>query len=217
MIRRLVGACVLLACAAVLVLFAHDTWHWSRALRDGDARAAAGYTPPEAWDAATALPAGLVRGLLRIDDDLGYRRTVAAALREDARAPDARQPRERTVLESALVRISRTDASPARAASAADDLGVLFYYDPPTPSNAKNPYQDPTQGVPSGALSPSQKALAEFQLAARLDPTNTVALRNLEVLLREVDQTSKVDTPRHGAGENAGTKGSGSRLPGHGY
>lgn len=217
MIRRLIAAAVLLVAAVLLALFARDTWHWSRALHDADTRAANGYVLPGAWAAHTTLPAGLVRQALAIDDDLAFRRAATEALREDARAPDTRDQRQRTILESTLVRISRTDENAARAASAADDLGVLMYSDPPSPNNAKNPYQDPTQGASSGELSPSQKALAEFQLAVRLDPSNAIAQRNLEVLLRETDQTTKIDTPRRGAGDAAGTKGSGSRAPGHGY
>jgi hypothetical protein len=217
MIRRLVGAGALLAAAVFLVLVARDAWHWQRAIRDADARAALGYVSPEAWRAHTTLPAGLTRGLLAIDDDLAFRSAAMDALRENAHTPTPQQQRARSIVESELVRISRGDADPARAASAADDLGVLLYFDPPSPSNAKNPYEAPGQAPASGEQSPAEKALAEFELAVRLDPSNATAQRNLEVLLRQTKPPSKEQTPRAGAGERYGAKGSGARLPGHGY
>jgi hypothetical protein len=206
----------MLAVAVVLVLFARDTWHWSRAMRDADARAATGYVGPEAWNAQTTLPAGFVRRVLGLDDDLTFRREVVQALRQAAHVPNANEQRERLVLESALARLSRDDDA-VRAASAADDLGVLLYFDPPSPAGAKNPYQDPSQAGPSGVASPSERARAEFELAVRLDPANAIALRNHEVLLRETSPSSNRERPRAGRGERRGTKGAGSRLPGHGY
>lgn len=217
MIARLVAAAAMLAVAVLLLLFARDTWHWARAMRDADARAATGYVGPGAWNAQTTLPSGFVRRILALDDDLTFRREVVQALRQAAHVPEAKEQRERLVLESALARLSRDDGDPARAASAADDLGALLYFDPPSPGGAPNPYQDPSQAAPSGVQSPSEKARAEFELAVRLDPTNAVAQRNLEVLLRETSPTSNRQQPRAGRGERRGTKGAGSRLPGHGY
>lgn len=217
MIRRLVAAGVMLAVAVVLLLAARDAWHWERALRDGDARAALGYVPPRTWRAQTTLPSHFVRGLLGIDDDLAFRRTMEQALYGNAHRPTTEARRGRSILESALARLTRDDTNPVRAAAAADALGVLLYFDPPTPGNAKNPYQNPNEAAPSGAQTPTQKALAQFELAVRLDPENAVAQRNLETLLRASQKPKKQQTPRSGAGERYGTKGSGARLPGHGY
>lgn len=217
MIRRLVAAAVVLVLAVLLALVARDAWHWSRAMRDADARASLGYVSPGAWNAQTTLPSHLVRRLLGIDDDLAYRQAAMGALNAYAHVPTAQQQRQRSILESALARISRGDSDRVRAASAADDLGALLYFDPPSPGNAQNPYQDPSLAPASGDLSPSQRALDQFTLAARLDPENATAQRNLEVLLREASRSSKNQTTRVGVGERLGTKGSGSRLPGHGY
>jgi hypothetical protein len=216
-IARLLAASAMLAVAVLLVLFARDTWHWSRAMRDADARAATGYVGPEAWNAETTLPPGFVRRVLALDDDLTFRREAVQALRQAAHVPNAKEQRERLVLESALARLSRDEGSPARAASAADDLGALLYFDPPSPSGAQNPYQDPSKAAPSGVQTPSERARAEFELAVRLDPGNAIAQRNLEVLLRETSPTSNRERPRAGRGERRGAKGAGSRLPGHGY
>lgn len=218
MIRRLVAAGAMLVLAVLLVLLARDTWHWSRAMHDADARASLGYVSPGAWSAKTTLPSHFVRSLLGIDDDLAFRRAAMGALTAYANAPTAQQEqRRRSILESALARISRGDADRARAASAADDLGALLYFDAPSPGNAQNPYQDPSLAPASGDESPSQKALDQFTLAVRLDPENATAQRNLEVLLREASRKSRNQTTRVGVGERLGTKGSGSRLPGHGY
>ena len=75
----------------------------------------------------------------------------------------------------------------------------------------------PTQAADSGQQSPTDKSLAEFELAVRLDPSNVTAQRNLEVLLRIVRSKGKQQQTRVGAGDRLGTKGSGSREPGHGY
>lgn len=217
MIRRLVAAAAMLAAAVVLLLLARDAWHWQRAMRDADARAAVGYVSPGAWAAQTTLPSKLVRGLLGVDDDVAFRRTIEQGLYTNAHKPTTEARRGRTIVESALARLTRSDGNPVRAAAAADDLGVLLYFDPPTPSNAANPYQNPNQAAPSGAQTPTQKALAEFELAVHLDPDDATAQKNLETLLRASASSKKQQTPRAGAGERLGTKGSGARLPGHGY
>jgi hypothetical protein len=217
MIARLSAAVVMLAAAVVLALFARDVWHWDRAIRDADARASLGYIAPNAWQAKTTLPGGWVRRALGVNDDLAFRTTAIESLRELAHPPTLAAQKHRNVVESALARITRDPGPAARAASAADDLGVLLYFDPPTPANAQNPYQNPNQAAPSGAQTPTQKALTEFLLAVRLDPGNAIAQRNLETLLRASSTAKKLETPRTGAGERLGAKGSGSRLPGHGY
>lgn len=217
MIVRLSAAVVMLAAAIVLLLFARDVWHWQRAIHDADARASIGYVSPSAWQAHTTLPGGWVRGALGVNDDLAFRSTAMDALKELAHPPTAEEQKHRTVIESALARITREPGPAQRAASAADDLGVLLYFDPPTPSNAQNPYQNPNQAAPSGAQTPTQKALVQFLLAVRLDPGNAIAQRNLETLLRASSNAKKLETPRTGAGERLGAKGSGSRQPGHGY
>lgn len=218
MIWRVAAAVPMLAAAAVLLLFARDVLHWQRAMRDADARAALGYVPPRAWQADTTLPGGFVRHVLGIDDDLDFRRVVSSALREYARGPSLlRGSRQRAISESALARLARTDSDPARAASAADDLGAMFYFDPPTPADAQNPYENPAEASPSGGETPTQKALSEFLDAVRLDPQDATAQRNLESVLRGTRELPKTRIPRAGSGERRGAKGSGSRLPGHGY
>jgi hypothetical protein len=216
-IGRMIAALVLFACAVVLVLFARDTWRWQRALAGADARARVTTVSPDAWDADTVLPWGPSRRVLGIDRDLSFRRTALMAAAAASRVPSSATQRQRTVIETALGRVERDTSRPGEAAVAADELGVLAYADPPSPSQAANPYLDPAQGPASGQLSPDQRAEAQFALAATLDPTNDNALRNLEIMLRAPQANPAQDTTHTGSGDQFGHKGSGSRPPGRGY
>jgi hypothetical protein len=217
MILRLAGAVVLLACAAVLGLFARDTWHWQRALGDADARARITTISPDAWSADTLLPQNASRRLLGVDGDLAFRRSAMQAFDAASRVPTLNSLRQRAVIETSLGRVTRDTSRPAEAGWAANALGVLLYADPPAPSQAANPYVDPSQGPASSQLSPSDRAQEQFLLAATLDPTNDNALRNLEILLRSPDSKPGSSTTHTGAGDQFGHKGSGSRPPGRGY
>jgi hypothetical protein len=217
MIRRLVAAAAMLAVSVLLVLLARDVWLWDRAVHDADTRAAVAPVSPAAWRAATTLPAGLVRGLLGINDDLLFRRTMMGAIHAASRFPTTDTQKQRSVLETQLARIARNDPDKARASRAADYLGVLFYTDPPTPDQAANAYQDPTQSGPSNQLTPEQKAMVQFVNAVRLDPGNDNAQRNLERMLRQPQPPPHQGSPQPGGGEQFGHKGSGARPPGHGY
>lgn len=216
MTKRLVAAGAMLVVAAALLLAARDAWHWQQAMSNADARAALGPVPADAWDASTVYPSSFLRRALGLNDDVAFRSVAEQALFQAVRVPNADQAKDRAVIESALARITRDESDPKRASAAADDLGVLFYFDPPTPSNAQNPYQSPDNQA-SGSASPSERAEAEFLAAVRLDPRNDNALRNLEMMLRAISPSSKDQTPRAGSGDRLGAKGSGSRLPGHGY
>jgi len=216
-IRRLAAAPAMLAGAALLVLLARDVWHWQRAVRDADTRAAIAPVSPNAWQANATLPWGLARRLLGIDDDLAFRRTSMLAIGTASREQSNDTQRARAIVESSLARIARNDPNPVRASRAADYLGVLLYSDPASPDQAPNAYLDPTQTGPSSQQTPEEKALAQFVNAARLDPNNDNAQRNLEAMLRLPQPPHNQGTPQAGGGEQFGHKGSGARPPGHGY
>jgi hypothetical protein len=217
MIRRLAAAVVMLAAAVVLGLFARDTWHWQRAIEDADARAAYGPISPDAWSAQTTLPAGLSRSVLGIGDDLRFRTAAMRALRQVDKHGNEKNQKQRSVLETALGRLVRTDTDPARASLAADYLGVLLYNDPPSPDQAANIYEDPTQTGPSDLLTPEQRAEAQFVSAVRLNPSDDNAARNLELMLHRPQPLDRRSAPHAGGGDNSGNKGSGARPAGHGY
>jgi|1186.fasta_scaffold181789_2 hypothetical protein len=216
MTRRLLAAAVLLVAAAFLALLARDAWHWSRAMHDADARAAVAPISAAAWRADTTLPSGLTERLLAIDDDLVFRRTTAQALRLSARQVTPATQKQRSIVEAALARIVRGSDHP-RASIAADVLGVMLYADPPSLDQAANPYKDATQLGPSDQQTPEQKALTQFAVAVRLDPTNDQAQRHFELLLRTPLPAPHKGVARPGGGEQLGKKGSGARPPGHGY
>ena len=216
MTRRLGAAAAMVVAAGFLTLLARDTWHWSRAGHDADARAALSTVTPRAWQADETLPAGLVRRLLGIDDDLAFRRTAATALQLASQEPTAAGHKQRSIVEAALVRLAR-GGDPVRASIAADDLGVLLYADPPSPDQAANAYLDPTQTGPSNLQTPEQKAQLQFTNAARLDPDNDNAQRNLELMLRRPLPAPQKGSPQPGGSERLGHRGSGARPAGHGY
>jgi hypothetical protein len=216
-IRRLVAAAAMLLAAVFLVLLARDVWHWDRAVHDADARAAVAPISPAAWQARTALPASLTRQLLGINDDLKFRSTMMSAIHAASHFASTSSQKQRSIVETELARIARNDSDPARASRAADYLGVLFYTDPPSPDQAANAYQDPSQSGPSNQATPEQRAMAQFLNAVRLDPNNDNAQRNLERMLRQPQPPPHKGTPQPGGGDQFGHKGSGARPPGHGY
>jgi hypothetical protein len=217
MIRRLVAAAVMLAAAVFLALLARDTWHSSRAVADADARAAVEPVSADAWRTDTTLPAAVTRRLLGIGDDVAFRRTAVRAIAMADQLPSPKTAKQRSFVETALARIARADSDPVRAARAADYLGVLLYFDPPTPEQAANAYEDPSQSGPSSQLTPEQKATVQFATAVRLDPTDDNAARNLELMLRLPAPAPHQGSPQAGGGEHFGHKGSGARPPGYGY
>jgi hypothetical protein len=217
MIRRVVAAAAMIAVAVFLVLFARDVWHWQRAVHDADTRAAVAPISPAAWQAHTTLPGSLTRRLLGINDDLKFRSTMMRAIHAASHFPSTSTQKQRSIVETALARIARNDPDKARASRAADYLGVLLYTDPPSPDQAANAYQDPTQQGPSNQLTPEQKAMVQFVAAVRLDPDNDNAQQNLERMLRQPQPPPHQGSPQAGGGEQFGHKGSGARPPGRGY
>jgi hypothetical protein len=191
----------MLAVAVFLVLFARDAWHWQRALRDGDARAAAGPRVPDGWSAEALFPGGLARRTLGISDDLAFRHLAARALASLHRLPNAK---ERAVLEAQVQRLVQRDGDRSRASLAATYLALLYFTDPAETS--------------PGARSPDDKAIAELQTAVRLDPRNDVALRDLELLIEQQQaQQNQRGSDKPGSGQRAGTHGAGLGPPGGGY
>jgi hypothetical protein len=212
-IERGVAAAFLAFAAVVLVLVAHDAWLWGRVFHDSDARADVRPIGADSWQIDSTLPAGTMRSILGIDDDLQFRRTAMQAVALAAQGANAFNLDQRVLTETALARTVRTDANPVRASAAADYLGVLLYQDRLAPKQAINPYAKPN----GQEQSPEQRATAEFVTAVQLDPGNAEAKANLEAMLQQVHPPSQQGNARPGNGEEVNNKGSGSHPPGHGY
>lgn len=197
---KLVLAGICAAVALVALLIARDAWHWDKAMRDAGARAQVAPLGPRAWSAATTVPFDPARRLLGIEDDLEFRRLYATAWLAASRPAPSKGTSPRPPAEAALGRVSRTDTNPQRSSAAANLLGVLFFTDPDDPE-----------------ASPAERAVAAFQDAALLDPTNAVAKTNLELILRQLTSSELKGRSSPGGGDTGGKGGAGLAPGGKGY
>jgi hypothetical protein len=196
---RLALAALCLVGAGLAVVLARDVWRHEKALRDGDARARVVQVDAKAWDATTLFPGDPAESLLGIDDDVAFRALYTRAAALAARPPSERDP-QRTLAESALGRLVRTERDLVRASQAANLLGVLLFTDPDDPES-----------------SPAQRALGSLQDAVLLDPDNAVAKANLELILRQLTTESPRGRSSPGGGDTGGKGGAGLAPAGRGY
>ena len=207
MTRRMwgvVGALVLLA--ALAVVLAQDVRAWRSSMRSGDARYEA--APAAArWSPVTLLPSGVAGDLLRVRGDVDVRRAIRLfRLADRARGGlDTALQRQgtRARAELALADVAR-DAAPAVASQASDLLGVLAFGD-----FAAGGGRDPDQ---------AGRAVSAFAEAVRLDPANTSAKVNLELVLRLFQARGvRLGASPTVGGHGSGRRGGGAGLPGRGY
>jgi hypothetical protein len=188
------------ACAVFALLLAADVRGWGHAMRAGDVAAAAGATQVE-WSADEALPFGLGRRLLGLDDDLAYRRAVllfrrartGVAVHDYGDAGAA----ARALAEAALARLARAGGSPERLSAIATLLGVLSLHDAELTQTPE----------------PAQRAVLELQAAIRLDPANEQAKADLELAYR----TDRGSGPAPGSQVKPGGPRAGGTLLLHGF
>ena len=202
-IVRIGLAVVLVAAAVVVALLAADVRGWSKAMASGDAVYDA--TPLSAtWTPSTRLPASLSRGLLGLQDDLAmrhalqlYRANVGAHARLDnAVLVEA----ARGTAEAQLAAVARgSDAT--RDSQAETLLGVLAF-------------GDYSQGQQT---SQADEAGSAFSEAVKLDPGNTIAKYDLEVLLRQLIAHGSTVGSQAGAGFGPGKHGAAGGVAGRGY
>jgi hypothetical protein len=197
---RLALAAVCLVGALLAVVLARDVWRHEKALRDGDARAHAGKVDAKAWDATTLFPGDPTRALLGVDDDVAFRALYTHAAALAVRPPSGERDPQRTLTESALGRLVRTERNLVRASQASNVLAVLLFTDPDDPEN-----------------SPAQRALGALQDAVLLDPGNAVAKANLELILRQLTTESPQGRSSPGGGDTGGKGGAGLAPAGRGY
>jgi hypothetical protein len=199
------AAAVCLAFAAFAAIAARDAGEWGTALRTGDVESAstAPNTSPS-WSVEELIPFGLVRGILGVNDDLAFRRGVALFRRAHTGIPSFDIGLEGTALrvqaEAVLARAIRADKNAARAAAAANLLGVLVVVD---------------STVPGGASPPIERAIIQFEDAIHLDPSNEEAKKNLELIYQlTAPPNSLSGTLRR---EGRSHSGASATSPGHGY
>lgn len=202
---RLAVAVGCLVVAGLALLFARDVWHVDDGLRDADLRSAVQPLAPGSWAGTEALPFGLARRALGVDDDLDYRALVARAVamtKQDAVTPA--EFRRRLPVEAALHRVKNGDHDARRRSDAANLLGLLILGDP--------------QDLASSPLeTPVQRAVREFRFAVRVDPTNDAAKVNLELMLQSQRSENPQGKGSVGGGSEAGSGAAGLGPPGHGF
>jgi hypothetical protein len=166
---RLAAIAVLAAAAVIAALLAADVRAWTVALDNGDAVYA--IAPGRArWVPATNL-GDLSNMLLGTSGDVAAR----LALQDYREAADVPQPpvnlyqvpTQRLAAINALSGPANS-ADPQVAAQARTLLGILIF----------------TEATAGGGVSPTDTAIAEFADAVRVDPGDTAAKFDLELLLR---------------------------------
>jgi hypothetical protein len=173
--RAGVAALVLVAVAAVLLLFAFDARAWQTSVRHDDVqfRALPGHTG--LWKVSTLLPGDPAGLALGTGDTIAWRRALQAFW--DTRIgtnPEAQKdlPALRAEAQQDLLRLMSTGSTAAERSAAANLMGVLVITTPVAGNN---------QDVVEQAL---RQTAGFFQQAVALDPANGEAKENLELVLR---------------------------------
>lgn len=203
---RIVAAVALASAAALLVLLAWDVLTWRDAVRSGD-RAFAHDPAAASWRASTILPPDPARDLLGLAPALRLRAVAQqfSAVQAAGTGYDngLSESRTRGELEGDLANLGQS-GNRVIASSAENMLGILAF-------------ADATQSGPI-APAPVEQSVGDFQTAIRLDPTNTDAKFNLELLLRKLlAKGVRPGSDSSSAGLAKGHHGAGGGIPGRGY
>jgi hypothetical protein len=200
---RLAAITVLAALAVVAALLAADVRAWPVALGRGDAVYA--IAPGRAkWTPATRL-GGVAETLVGTADDVAARRALQAY-----RQVAALQEQLNNALEVQTQRVAAINAlagpansaDPQLAAQARTLLGILAF----------------SEAAEGGGVSQTDTAIADFTDAVRVDPGDTAAKFDLELLLRLTAAAGQ----RRGTGlangfGRTGHLGASGGVPGSGY
>jgi hypothetical protein len=202
---RLAAAGALVVVAAVVACLAADVLGWRNAMRGGD-RTFARNAGAARWHGNALFPGDPARSLLGLDLPLRFRAAeqAFAAVRAAGEGYDngLSEARDRGEAEAELARLTRSKDG-AIASQANNLLGILAFSD--------------ASQTAASAPAPVDQAVADFQAAVRLDPTNADAKYNLELLLHQLIAHGTRHGPSNGAGATHGHRGAGGGLPGRGY
>ena len=197
---------LVLALAIVIAVLALDARSWDQGLRDGDALYSTS-SSAASWHGSPRLPADPARRLLGIADDLKSRhalqRYVATAARRGRLDNATDVAADRAETETALAGVGRS-SDPVAASQALTLLGILTF-------------SDFARGGGKSA-GQAEAALAYFDSAVRIDPTNDAAKYDLELALQALTARGVRVGPGSGTGTGStGRQGAGSGTPGRGY
>ena len=203
-----IGAVACLALAAASFAFASDVGRWRDAIGAGDVRYR---TSPESeglWQSDERLPAGLAKTLLGVGDDVRFREALRAfrlSRLDLGITSDPKLALARGEARARLQEIAGGSGDPRRRSRAMGLLGVLSF------ASALSEARDQALHITD--------AVAAFQGAIALDPTNAEPKANLELSLqrgRGLQPTESAGGQNPSPG-GAGAKGAGVGDPGSGY
>jgi hypothetical protein len=208
--RHVLTGAAALACLVVgvgLLLLALDVARASASFRDDDVRYR-GTPESTLWQPSEAVPGGIARRLLAVDDDILFRRAVRGVRLSHPELPGLSDPAyiaSRNEATAWLTDVVQGDDDPARRSRAANLLGTLSFAD------AISDYENRSKLLTSAA--------GRFRQAIALDPGNAEAKFNLETALAS---SRGLDLAESGGGTNPspggkGSRGAGAGDPGSGY
>ena len=202
------GAAVCLAAAAALFLVAADVQRWRAGLGGDDVRWRAVPEEPGLWQVDARMPGDPAARLLGVGDDVRFREAVRALRlgrldRGFTSDPTLALPRAEA--QARLARVVADERSPARTSRALGLIGVIAF--------ANSTFES------RGQLALAREAVAAFEAAIALDPSNDEAKANLEQALQRRESLQALA----GAGAveptpgGAGARGAGVANTGSGY
>jgi hypothetical protein len=202
-----VSMLVLTVIAALLVLFALDARAWQSSVRRDDIRFRALLDHNDLWKPSTILPGDPAGRVLATSDTVAWRRALQSFWYTHIGAnPQSQQdlPKLRAKAQGQLLDLMSSAKTPVERSTAANLLGVLVIT---TPISA---------GSQTAQIQVLKQSISYFQQAVELDPGDTAAKQNLELVLR-VTRPGKgpIGKDAH-AGFGFG-RGHGTSLVGNGY
>jgi hypothetical protein len=203
---RVALATLALVLALCAVLLAIDIGRSADRIRAGDRATTANPQLDADWTPATLVPFDPAHMLLRLGPDIALRRAIRTFVIarhtgegfDDGAMRSRRQADAEAALENVILSGSPQDASRADVL-----LGVIEF--------------NRTQ-APAGIEDAADEAVNAFTDAARLDPSNTAAKFDLELLLRALTPaTTRPGSNPAAGGKGRGQHGAGAGLPGSGF
>jgi len=199
---RLAAVAVLAAAAVIAALLAADVRAWPLALENGDASYAI-FPERAMWIPATNL-GGLSRTLLGTSGDVAARQGLQEYLQAESLQQQLGNafpaPAQRLVAIDALNGPANS-TNPQVASQARTLLGILTF----------------AEATAGGGVSPTDTAITDFADAVRVEPGNTAAKFDLELLLRLTTPNVQRRGKRLANGFGRTGEGASGGVPGSGF